>query len=171
MKKYLLPISACLAVIAALLVFLLVPNGKNDKAVTVTETITNSPYPEKTDDGMIRIPAEKLSHDNISFIRIAENSRIEILARIGDDGLPKAALGTCQSCNGSPKAYYTQEGDQLKCNNCGLTFPINVIDSQGYGCHPISIDSSIVRISDQEILLDAEKLAAYEPLFEKIEAH
>ncbi len=169
MKKLILPIAAVILVIAAVLIYIFVPGSRSD--INSADTASKSPYAERTGSGEIIIPASSLSGSKISFIRTAEDSKIELLARIGDDGLPKVALGTCQSCNGSPKAYYTQEGDHLKCNNCGLTFPLNVIDTPGSGCHPISIDASIVRISEKEILLDAEKLASYEPLFSKIEAH
>lgn len=112
-----------------------------------------------------------LSSDRVSFIRVAEDSSIELPARIGEDGRIKVALGTCQSCNGSPRAYYTQEGDVLKCNNCGLTFPLSVLDAPGGGCHPLLFSSSFVQESEEEIRLNLEALLQCESLFEKVASH
>ena len=70
------------------------------------------------EEGNLRILAESLTTEKISFIRPSEESKLELLARKDGDGNVRVALGTCQSCNGSPMAYYTQEGDLLRCNNC-----------------------------------------------------
>ena len=162
MKKWLLPGIAALAAVVAIAVTVALPAG--DKT-------TGSAYAEQDGDGNIVIRRSALSSDQVSFIRIAEDSNIELLARIGEDGGIKVALGTCQACNGSPRAYYTQEGDVLKCNNCGLTFPLAVLDEPGGGCHPLMFSSSFVQASDGEVRLNLEALLQCEPLFEKVAAH
>ena len=96
-KKWILPAAAALAVAIAVLVIVLVPRNNSSA----------SPYAERNAEGNIVIRSKNLSSDQVSFIRIGADSKIELLARIGDDGRIKAALGTCQSCNGSPAAYYT----------------------------------------------------------------
>ena len=162
MKKWILPGIAALAAVVAIAVTVALPVG--DKT-------TGSAYAEQDGDGNIVIRRSALSSDQVSFIRIAEDSNIELLARIGEDGGIKVALGTCQACNGSPRAYYTQEGDVLKCNNCGLTFPLAVLDEPGGGCHPLMFSSSFVQASDGEVRLNLEALLQCEPLFEKVAAH
>ena len=121
-----LPLIAVIMVVLALVVVIFVPKntGSGDKSAgTSGETEADAPaqtadaVAELNEDGDLMIYADRLSSDKVSFIRVSENSRIELLARIGDDGAVKAALGTCQSCNGSPGAYYTQEGSELQCNN------------------------------------------------------
>lgn len=162
-KKWILPVIAGVVVIIALIVVFLIPESN-------TET-GSGPYAGRDRNGNIVINAKDLSHDRVSFIRIAADSKIELLARIGDDGKVKTALGTCQSCNGSPYAYYTQEGDELICNNCGLHFPLNVIDMSGTGCHPISIPSSIISETSEGLTLDKDALLQFEGLFTKIADH
>lgn len=160
-KKWVLPGIAALTVLIAVLVIVFVPRNSTNA----------NPFAERNAEGNIVIPSKNLSADQVSFIRIGEDSKIELLARIGDDGSAKVALGTCQSCNGSPAAYYTQEGSLLKCNNCGLTFPLNVLDSPGGGCHPIMIDASMIQETKDGLILNTAALLQYEYLFEKVAAH
>ena len=162
MKKWILPGIAALAAVIAIAVTVALPAG---------DRTTGSAYAEQDGDGNVVIRKSALSSDQVSFIRIAEDSNIELLARLGDDGGISVALGTCQSCNGSPRAYYTQEGDVLRCNNCGLTFPLAVLDAPGGGCHPLMFSSSFVQESEEEIRLNLEALLQCEPLFEKVAAH
>ena len=117
------------------------------------------------------IHADRLSSEKVSFIKVSKDSRIELLSRLGDDGAVKVALGTCQSCNGSPGAFYTQEGSELKCNNCGLTFPVSVLDSPGGGCHPIMIKKELLQYEGKDLVIDLEGLSAYEVLFSKVADH
>lgn len=162
MKKWILPGIAALAAVIAIAVTVALPAG---------DRTTGSAYAEQDGDGNVVIRKSALSADQVSFIRIAEDSNIELLARLGDDGGISVALGTCQSCNGSPRAYYTQEGDVLKCNNCGLTFPLAVLDAPGGGSHPLMFSSAFVQESEGEIRLNLEALLQCEPLFEKVAAH
>ena len=68
-------------------------------------------------------------------------------------------------------AYYTQTGDLLRCNNCGQTFPISVVDHPGGGCHPIMIDEKLIKEIEGGILLNMDELKIYEPLFAKVAEH
>ena len=160
-KRWILPGVAALMVVAAILVIALMP-GKNAGRGSLAERDKN---------GDIVVREKGLSSDKVAFLRVAEDSGIELLARIGEDGGVKVALGTCQSCNGSPGAYYTQEGSLLKYNNCGLTFPLSVLDSPGGGCHSVMIDPSIIRETQDGVVLDASALSQYEYLFEKVAVH
>ena len=130
-KNWILPGVAAATALIALLLTALLPGTKLD-AEPVAEAVA-SVYAEQDGDGNIVIRRSDLSSEQVSFIRVAESSNIELLARLGDDGGISVALGTCQSCNGSPRAYYTQDGDLLTCNNCGLTFPLSVLDTPGIG--------------------------------------
>ena len=129
------------------------------------------PYAGRDKDGNIVIKAEDLSSEKVSFIRIAKDSKIELLAILDEDGEVKISLGTCQSCNGSPYAYYVQKGNRLICNNCGQAFPLSEIGKKGGGCHPILIPEEIVTKTEDGITLDTEAVMEYEKLFEKVIAH
>lgn len=167
-------------IVIAVIVVLFIPKGTDkggDSTITPEadqESVMTQPadaVSETDGEGKLVIYAERLSPDQVSFIRISEGSRIELLARLWDDGTVKATLGTCQSCNGSPEAYYTQEGDELKCNNCGLTFPISVLDSPGGGCHPIMLDEDLVQYQGSDLKIDLDGLSAYEELFSNVAEH
>ena len=67
------------------------------------------------------------------------NKNMEILAVKASDGTIRTAFNTCQVCNGSPRAYYKQEGDILVCQNCGNKFSMDMIEQQRGGCNPIPI--------------------------------
>jgi uncharacterized membrane protein len=177
-KKWLLPLIAGIMVVLALIVVFFIPQDTNKGSDTTSaeEDKASASSPVETavaeiTEGSMVIYADRLSSDQVSFIRISEDSRIELLTRLGNDGKVKAALGTCQSCNGSPGAYYTQEGKELKCNNCGLTFLISVLDSPGGGCHPIMLKEEIVRYEGNDLVIDLDGLSAYEDLFSKVADH
>ncbi|EMS73303.1 DUF2318 domain-containing protein [Ruminiclostridium cellobioparum] len=67
------------------------------------------------------------------------NKNMEILAVKASDGTIRTAFNTCQVCNGSPRAYYKQEGDTLVCQNCGNRFSMDMVEQQRGGCNPIPI--------------------------------
>ena len=179
-NKWILPLVAGIMAALALIVVVFIPKSadKEGGSAIPPETDQASAEARPADaaaepdgEGGLVIYADRLSSDQVSFIRISEDSRIELLARLGDDGMVRAALGTCQSCNGSPRAYYTQEGDVLRCNNCGLTFPISVLDSPGGGCHPIMPAEEILQYQGSDLKIDLKGLSAYEDLFSKVEDH
>lgn len=161
MKKiWFLPAAAAVAAAAALVTFVMV-SGRETGAQAGSSA---------QQEGRLVIQESGLSSDKVSFIRV-DDSKIELLARIGDDRHIKVALGTCQSCKGSPWAYYTQRDDQLMCNNCGLTFALSVLDAPGGGCHPITLDSSIIKETEGQVEISLDALRPYEYLFEKVESH
>lgn len=78
--------------------------------------------------------------ETVKFYPIKAGSKnMEILAVKASDGTIRTAFNTCQVCNGSPKAYYKQEGDILVCQNCGNQFSMDMIEQQRGGCNPVPI--------------------------------
>lgn len=180
MKNKILPIIAVVLVVVAVCVIVLMPNNDNsNKSGEVSNSGTQKSNNTKTsaqfatldDEGNVVINKEDVSEDKISIIRYSEDSKVEIIAIKGKDGGVNVALGTCQSCNGSPYAYYTQSGDELQCNNCGLTFPLDVIGVDGTGCHPIKIDETGITRTEDGITINKDVLLSKEKLFSKIVAH
>lgn len=68
-----------------------------------------------------------------------DKTKMEIIAVKASDGTIRTAFNTCQVCNGSPRAYYKQEGDKLVCQNCGNQFSMDMVEQQRGGCNPIPI--------------------------------
>lgn len=85
------------------------------------------------------IPKSEIT-DTVKFYPIkAGKTQMEIMAVRASDGTVRTAFNTCQVCNGSPRAYYTQQGDGVICQNCGNRFSIDMIEEQRGGCNPIPI--------------------------------
>ena len=159
MKKFLLPAcAAVLAVVAAVL--LIVPMGG-----------ASGGYAERDANGDLVIRADDLTAGELTVLKFARDSKIELVATLDETGAAQAALGTCQSCMGSPKAYYTQNGELLQCNNCGLTFPLSVIGEEALGCHPIPIGEAAVSRNAEGLVIDSDTIAGYEQLFARVAAH
>ena len=141
-------------------------------STTVRQTSSkNTNYAKLDEDGNIIINLEDVTEDKVSFIKYSEDSKIELLARKGEDEKVHVAYGTCNSCNGSPKAYYKQSVDELQCNNCGLTFPLDVIGVDGTGCHPIKIDEDGITTTETGVVIDKNTLFENEALFSNIVSH
>lgn len=87
----------------------------------------------------IVIPKSQIT-DKVTFYPVkAGRTNMEVLAVKASDGTIRTAFNTCQVCNGSPRAYYKQEGDVIVCQNCGNRFSMDMIEQQRGGCNPIPI--------------------------------
>lgn len=61
---------------------------------------------------------------------------MQLIVRKDASGAVSLAYNTCQSCSGSPYAYYEVVGSCLVCRNCGNAFTFDKVGKSGYGCHP-----------------------------------
>ena len=57
----------------------------------------------------------------------------------------RLALNTCQVCNGSPYAYFVQEGDEFVCQNCHNRFSSTDVGKVSGGCNPVPITAEDYR--------------------------
>ena len=74
-------------------------------------------------------------------------------------------MNTCQSCGGSPYAYFVQVGDKIQCQNCGNLFNIDDLDSlTPDGCNPIGIEKR--EDIDGIIIIGTEQLKKLKDKFE-----
>lgn len=89
--------------------------------------------------GDLKISKSEITETAKFYPYIANGTNLEILAVKASDGSIRTAFNTCQVCNGSPRAYYKQEGDVLICQNCGNRFSMDMVEQQRGGCNPIPI--------------------------------
>ena len=70
-----------------------------------------------------------------------DGTAMQLIARKDDSGTVRLAFNTCQSCGGSPYAWFEYLGDNtLQCQNCGLTFPLDTVGTtRATGCNPVTI--------------------------------
>ena len=71
-----------------------------------------------------------------------EGRPIEFFILKSKDGVVRAAFNACDVCYLSKKGY-TQDGDEVVCNNCGRRFPADQINVVHGGCNPSPLDRSV----------------------------
>jgi len=87
----------------------------------------------------LKIPVSEVS-ETVQFYPITvDGTRMEVLAVKASDGTIRTAFNTCQVCNGSPKAYFIQNGREVQCQNCMQNFLLERIEVEQGGCNPIPI--------------------------------
>ena len=82
-----------------------------------------------------------------SFIDHTQDGVAMQLIAIKDaDDMVRLAFNTCQSCGGSPYAWFEYIGDDtLQCQNCGLTFNTATVGTpRASGCNPVTISEFTV---------------------------
>lgn len=72
---------------------------------------------------------------------IQDGTAMQLIARKDETGAVRLAFNTCQSCGGSPYAWFEYLGNNtLQCQNCGLTFPLDTVGTtRAAGCNPVTI--------------------------------
>ncbi len=148
-RNVIIAIAAIVVVVAALLII----NGNkrnnagspvvNDVVITkskITETVTF-------------IPAK------------VGKTNMEIMAVKASDGTIRTAFNTCQVCNGSPRAYYKQDGDIVICQNCGNKFSMDMIEVERGGCNPVPIMEGDKDDNGETITIPKDFIAQNKGLF------
>ena len=116
--------------------------------------------PEPTAAAGLTIDAAALTGEP-TFIDVEQDgTAMQLIARKDDAGIVRLAFNTCQSCGGSPYAWFEDLGNgNLQCQNCGLTFPLDTVGTEkATGCNPVTITDFTVegdKVTGPEALLKA----------------
>jgi len=94
-----------------------------------------------------------------------DGTTVEVLAVTATDGTVQLALNTCQVCQGSPYAYFVQEGDSFICQNCGNAFSRDDIGLEAGGCNPVPVTEEYYEESDGVITISEDFLKEYKDSF------
>jgi uncharacterized membrane protein len=122
-----------LAIAAGVIVILIIA------VLIVKGSIGNSNGTTVSSGGDLTIQKSEITETAKFYPYNAGGTNLEILAVKAADGSIRTAFNTCQVCNGSPRAYYKQQGDVLICQNCGNRFEMDMIEQERGGCNPIPI--------------------------------
>ncbi|MCD8011725.1 MAG: DUF2318 domain-containing protein [Lachnospiraceae bacterium] len=95
----------------------------------------------------------------------ADGTTVEVLAVTASDGSVRLALNTCQVCQGSPYAYFVQEGDSFICQNCKNVFSRDDIGLEAGGCNPVPVTEDNYEESDGVITISSDFLDGYKESF------
>lgn len=111
------------------------------------------------------IKASDIKSDASYYDYDANGTTVQLMAVKASDGTARVALNTCQVCNGSPKAYFVQDGDNFICQNCKNVFPSAAVGNEAQGCDPIPVTSSDYKLSSDSITVPASFLDQYAGAF------
>lgn len=93
--------------------------------------------------GHIKIPVAEVSDGNAHFYSYnAGGKNVTFFAIKSKDGVVRTALNACDVCYREKKGY-AQEGEYLKCINCGQRFHSSKVMEAKGGCNPSPLARSI----------------------------
>ena len=117
------------------------------------------------ENGNIVINEEEITKDVVYISYEYEGVTIGLLAVRNSEGKAIVVINTCQSCGGSPYAYFVQVGNKIQCQNCGNLFAIDELDNlEPDGCNPIGIEDR--KDEDGKIIIGTEQLKNIKNKFE-----
>lgn len=160
-RIHFLPVIAAVVMIAAVAVTVISKSaGKEDPAPSDSQVLQTEPsvadLPAESNDLVIQ--ASQIHSDASFFDYDAGGITVQVFAVQASDGTIRLALNTCQVCNGSPYAYFEQDGDDFVCQNCGNRFASTQIGSAGNGCSPVPIPESSYTIQGDSIIIASDYL-------------
>ena len=154
-----LAIVALVVLIAALAVTILpklFAKG-NGSGAAKTSTPSGSDLTVRTDE--VGTQASYFDYD-------ADGITVQVLAVRASDGTVRLALNTCQVCNGSPYAYFVQDGDDFVCQNCHNRFSSTDVGKVGGGCNPVPITAEVYKEENGTLVIPASFLEENADRFE-----
>ena len=117
-------------------------DNKDSKAPAGLKEVTGKIVKAELDsDGNIVINEEEITEEVVYISYEYEGVTIGLIAVRNSEGKVIVVVNTCQSCGGSPYAYFVQVGNKIQCQNCGNLFAIDDLDNlTPDGCNPIGIE-------------------------------
>jgi len=114
--------------------------------------------------GEITIPISEIDTSVNFYSYDSEGVDISYFIVKGTDGKYHAAFDACDVCYDAKKGY-SQDGDVMRCINCGLTFPINDLGEKntGGGCWPSYLP---IKIEGNNIIIEKSDLDNKRYMFE-----
>jgi uncharacterized membrane protein len=123
-----------LVAIAALVALVVVRGGGDERTYTAASA---------TEGGSaVTIPVADVSNGAVHFYASdVGGTEVRYFVVKAADGSLKTAFDACEVCYRAKKGY-TQEGNAVRCNNCGRVFPTDSIGVERGGCNPSPIKAT-----------------------------
>ena len=88
----------------------------------------------------VLIPIKAVNDGKAHFYSIdADGKEVRFFVLKSSDGVMRAALDACDICYKAGKGY-SQDGEYMVCDNCGLKFHSNKINDVKGGCNPVPVN-------------------------------
>ena len=111
----------------------------------------------KAVNGQVSLPVSELSGKARFYEYETESGKtVRFFAMKSPDGVYRTALDACDVCFHAKKGY-SQEGEDMVCNNCGMHFPSAQINEVKGGCNPIGLER---KLDGEKLNVSAKELEA-----------
>jgi uncharacterized membrane protein len=117
-------------------------------------------------NGSIYIDESQVSDGNLqafNYYSDKAGKNIYFFVVMAPDGTYRAAANACEVCYGAKKGF-SQVGDQIRCENCQVTYPKSKIAMEKGGCNPGPIDKNVT-VADGNLIIDLADVEAVSYLF------
>ena len=109
----------------------------------------------KAQNGLVTLPVAQVSDGKAHFYTFKTGGKgVQFFALKSKDGQIRTALNACDVCFREKKGY-TQDGDFMRCNNCGMRFHSSKVMEVKGGCnpHPLTrlLDAKTVTIREADL--------------------
>ena len=95
-------------------------------------------------DGTVSIPLARVNDGKAHHFEYSKDHvTVKFFVVKSRDGVIRAAFDACDVCYPSKKGY-SQDGDFMVCNNCGMRFHSTRINVVKGGCNPAPLDREVV---------------------------
>jgi hypothetical protein len=104
----------------------------------------HEPYPlVVAENGVVKLALSTFDdYQAHHYTYMHEGRPIEFFVLKSKDGVVRAAFNACDVCFNAKKGY-TQDGDDMICNNCGRRFPADQINVVHGGCNPSPLTRTV----------------------------
>lgn len=123
-----------------------------------TASSDNGVQANVNENGDIVIPIGDITETATFYQYNSNGIDMAVFAVKASDGTVRTAFDTCQVCNGSPYAFFKQQGDTFQCQNCGNIYSLDMIGKERGGCNPVPITSEEATVTESEIIIPAQLL-------------
>jgi uncharacterized membrane protein len=102
-------------------------------------------------DSDVVIPIKNVTAQASIYPVQVNGEQLEVFAVKASDGSIKTAFNTCIVCYPLGNGYYSQDGTNLICQQCGTVFAIDSIGTVSGECNPIPIPDESKTVDSQYI--------------------
>ncbi len=113
------------------------------------------PKEVKAKNGVVQLPLADVSDGKAHFFSYKTGGKdVQFFVLKSKDGQIRSAFDACDVCYRAKKGY-TQEGDTMRCNNCGMKFHSTKIMEVKGGCNPSplarTLDATSITIREADL--------------------
>lgn len=97
----------------------------------------------KPQNGVITIPVKDVDNGKAHYFSVKQDKKeIRFFVLKSSDGVIRAAFDACDVCYREKKGY-SQNGEFMVCNNCGMKFHSRRINEVKGGCNPAPLNRTV----------------------------